>query len=560
MISVCPVCHSANNGADMKKVAVVYGITGGLHPQMFGIAVRINQMLKQQGFEVAAHIGFSGGAIVASLMSRGLYHCDSCAKGWLREATEYSPFAKIGGWKIFSNAYWLLSKGGLLSSQRLHDKVFRHIIPGELKVPAYAGSWCVSHGKEVLFKLTEENMSKAVLSSAALPFAISPYKWSNRELLEQGYGDLLDKIRFDRNGHSFFADGGISSALGVGIIDDADAVRQAEAECGYAIPVIGVNLDNVVGVHQPEFDSNSWYRKIWETGWGAVRANVLDDLREARKERHVQLCVAPTPPELKKFQMKLDTSYEEASLMYEYGADQAEWWFSQRNADGQTPLEELNVAIEAARSGTVTAPENIGQESSEISGGVETTSPNGGEEADCADCTEDTNMSNTMPAGARDALMSQMASLRSQMDSLSLGNSGAAQKVSTVSPELAAGQSVNFSMDVSANNILIVGLCIDEVSATTYGQARLHTWKDNTYQKIGSYLVGDATADQTFEGELCLFGPLFPPSLGVDGSRSVPYRDGSGESKLHLKLENTSSFQNMQFKVSIIYMPLPDFG
>ena len=348
--------------------------------------------------------------------------------------------------------------------------------------------------------------------------------------------------------------------MGVGIIDDADVIRQAEAECGYQIPVIGINLDNVVGAHQSEFGSSSWYHKIWEAGWGAVRANVLDDLREARKERHVQLCLAPTPPELKKFQMKLDTSFEEASLLYDYGTEQAEQWLVQRNADGQTPLEELSAVIASAVSENVTAQERP-QLDIPIEVEVPPTSPKQGEDPDCTDCTEEPNMSNTLPVGARDALMSQMAALRSQMDNLSVGGlTNPAQKISTVLSDLTAGSSVDFSLELSANNILIVGLCLDEVSATTYGQARLHTWKDDTYQKVGTYLVGDATADQTFEGELCLFGPLFPPSLGMDGSRSVPYRDQSGGKRLHLRLENTSSFQNMQFKISIIYIPLPDFG
>ena len=185
---------------ERKKVVLVYGVTGGRHPQMLGLATAINAQLEEEGFEVVAHMGFSGGALVAALMARGVHQEPEGSQGWLMRSAEVTRYGKIGGIpQIFRNMYNLFRYGGLLASKSLYEKVFKNIIPGRLNVPAYVGSWCVSHRVEVLFELTEESMAKSVLCSAALPFAISSVERSNEELLALGE-ELLAHPRLDR-GH-----------------------------------------------------------------------------------------------------------------------------------------------------------------------------------------------------------------------------------------------------------------------------------------------------------------------------------------------------------------------
>ena len=51
-----------------------------------------------------------------------------------------------------------------------------------------------------------------------MPFAISPVKMSNKELIELGYTDVLPGILEDPDGYSYFADGGVSNTWGLGLL------------------------------------------------------------------------------------------------------------------------------------------------------------------------------------------------------------------------------------------------------------------------------------------------------------------------------------------------------
>lgn len=325
-----------------RKIAIAYGITGGRHPQMLGAALAINRAFSKE-FDVIAHFGFSGGAIVAAIMSTDLPEQEGGLERWLQESTPYGKHGKIGGFpNIFCNIWNLFRHGGLLRSKRLYEKVFRDMFSSlDLKTPAYAGSWCVSHNREVLFNLRKCCPGKGVACSAALPFAISPMEISNQELIDLGYSELLPGILNDPKGSSYFADGGISSSLGVGIIDGAIEVRKEEHLTKIPVPVIGVNIDPISYGHSSDFGSNPWYKKIWEACWGTVRSNALDDIREAKSERYLQLCVIPTPKHLMKFSTKFDASFSENLTLFNTGYEQAQEWLSSPLDDNDTPVKAM---------------------------------------------------------------------------------------------------------------------------------------------------------------------------------------------------------------------------
>ena len=321
--------ESSNHSPWKRKVAIAYGVTGGRHPQMLGAAAAINEAFSQD-FDIIAHFGSSGGAIVAGVMSAELHKIEGGLEAWLGKSTPYGKHGKIGGFpNIICNIWNLFRHGGLLKSHTIYEKVFKEMFSTmELKAPAYTIAWCPSHSREVLFDLRKCCPGKAVAASASLPFAISPMEISNKELISLGYADLLPGILDDPDGSSFFADGGISSALGVGIVDNAVEIQREESHTNISVPVIGVNIDPVSYGHTPGFGKHSWYKKIWEACWGTVRANVLDDIREAKSERYVQLSVLPTPEEFMYLSSKFDASLSENLALFNAGYSQAEAWLN----------------------------------------------------------------------------------------------------------------------------------------------------------------------------------------------------------------------------------------
>lgn len=330
--------------AKKPKIAMVYGVTGGRHPQMLGAAVAINKVFEKE-FEVIAHFGFSGGAIVAALMAADIHQSAGGPEGWIERSTPYGKYGKIGGlFTIACNIGNLFCKGGMLNSARLHKMVFKHILGDlRLKKPALCGSWCVSHSREVLMPIWHDP-GRSIACSAALPFAISPMEVSNKMLLDWGLGDTLTGLAADPQGSSWFADAGISSSLGVGIIDEAGVVQEAEKIPGQIpIPVIGVNIDPIYHGHDKDFGDKPWYKKIWEACWGTVRANLHDDIRESRSERNTQLCVIPTPDDLKFLSTKFNASLEENMLLYKTGYAQAQRWLEKTDDKGHTPIETMRL-------------------------------------------------------------------------------------------------------------------------------------------------------------------------------------------------------------------------
>lgn len=337
-----------------KRLAFCFGVTGGRHPQMYGLAAAIVRNYEAAGYEVTAHFGFSGGAIVAALMASEAHKVQGQPEEWIRRSTPYGKHGKVDGINIVCSIWNLFCNGGLLKASNLYDRVFDPMLNQlELKIPAYAGTWSPSSNVEILWDLQKFNTGKGVCCSAALPFAISQMVVPNKELIDMGLGDVLNGIKDDLEGNSYFADAGISSSLGVGIIDGAEAVQIAEKESGVPLPVIGVNIDPIAPGHVSGFGEKSWYKKIWEACWGAIRANVLDDIREAKSERYLQLCVAPTPAELMKFSTKFDASLEDNLTLYRTGYAQGLAWLAKPLDGARNPIEAMDQWYEKAEAEAV---------------------------------------------------------------------------------------------------------------------------------------------------------------------------------------------------------------
>lgn len=329
-----------------RKITIAYGVTGGRHPQMLGAAVALNEAFEkceESDFEVLAHFGFSGGSIVAAIMGAGIHRVPGGPEEWIKESTKYGKYGKIGGFpNLICNVWNLFRHGGLLNSKKLHDKVFKNILGDlDVKTPAYAGSWCVSHNREILFDLKNCCPGIGIACSAALPFAISPMKVENSLLIERGHDDILEEIHDDKDGFSWFADAGISSSLGVGLVGDVPPVKDHELESGIPVPVIGVNIDPISPGHVSGFGKYTWYKKIWEACWGTIRANVLDDIRLAEDKRYLQLCEIPTPGNLMKFSTKFDASLSENLTLYNVGYRQAKEWLNTPLSSGEKPIQAM---------------------------------------------------------------------------------------------------------------------------------------------------------------------------------------------------------------------------
>lgn len=323
------------------KVAVVAGVTGGRHNMMWGALVALQNALEKD-YDVVAYFGFSGGSIAAALMSSEMHKEPGGPEAWIKKSTPYGKYGKIGGCKLPCNLWNLFRHGGMLYSKTLYLRVFKDMFSQlTLKTPVYMGAWSPSSNKEILLDAQRICPGKGIASSAALPFAISPFQISNRELLSLGYGDVMKGISSDPDGYSFFADGGISSALGVGIIDEAEAVQKEEAKTGFPVPVIGINIDPITYDHSSDFKNYPWYKKIWESCWGTVRSNVHDDIREAESERALFLSVLPTEAGLMKFATKFDASFDENMMLYKAGYNQCEEWLSSSYGDYDTPIDAI---------------------------------------------------------------------------------------------------------------------------------------------------------------------------------------------------------------------------
>ena len=65
-------------------------------------------------------------------------------------------------------------------------------------------------------------------------------------------------------------------------------------------------------------------------------------MREARAERYLQLCVAPTPKNLMKFSTKFDATYEENLALYQVGYKQGESWLSSELDNHENPVSAMD--------------------------------------------------------------------------------------------------------------------------------------------------------------------------------------------------------------------------
>jgi hypothetical protein len=104
---------------------------------------------------------------------------------------------------------------------------------------------------------------------------------------------------------------------------------------GKPIPVIGVNINPIFPRYNKGFGGFLFYKKIWESCWGMVSANVLDDVDDASEDRPVFLCVAPTPPELAHYSTKFDIDFKAAKLLFDVGAAQARDWLEKSGVLGK---------------------------------------------------------------------------------------------------------------------------------------------------------------------------------------------------------------------------------
>ena len=309
-----------------QPCVIACSATGGRHPIMLAILDVIeNEVLLPLKYE-PLRIGSSGGTL--SSIARTLTPPGETSEWWLEKAASVGGAAKVGGTRSLVNLWNLIVHGGLLNSKKLVP-VIEYMVEGDhINGKTAACMYSITSGYEarVLLDqdaLTPRQIAEFITASVSLQVAMSPTEILNRSLplwLQKKW-DVLDHP----DKYSACTDGGTGSYMPV-------SLRGLEWHVPKGTPVIGIAL-NLVGEaeYRPEglvgslFSGGSTFKKLFRSIWSLVGANATEDWEKAVQDNDVHpdiLLAIPTPEHLAKYELRLDTSFEEAMEMYEWGVEE----------------------------------------------------------------------------------------------------------------------------------------------------------------------------------------------------------------------------------------------
>lgn len=320
-----------------KTFVLVLGPTGGLWPFIWGAGTEIKDQLEAQGLVFKACGGDSGGAMASALLA-----CGADPYSFFDENAKYTKAGAIGGynpWTWARNILNFLMHGGAININTAYEEAIKVAweSQGVPKVPCYAYAWNLSTESGAIFPLHEMNedgWAKGVCASMALPAALSPFVWNNRDLLAQCPEVVTDQLKIDQkywDADSYFADGGISSYLPVDIVLDCDELQHKitmDSEGNWVTdweqedtPItFAVSLDDF---QSPKFrqdiKSMNPFKKIIYACMGALRSSVHEDISDLKASGFEGHIFKAAPNDMSKYALMFDVSSQEMKEMFEAG-------------------------------------------------------------------------------------------------------------------------------------------------------------------------------------------------------------------------------------------------
>lgn len=326
---------------NLKNVVMVFGPTAGRWPLLLGAAHETRKTLLENGYNLIAVGGDSGGALVASLIA-----ADVDPNQWLKDHSHRLATAKIGGSFIgwINSLYNFFKYGGFLNANRLYEEIGKVAVePHPPKIPCYAYAWSLSSEREVVFPLhkmaehpeTKDSWGMPIFASMALPGALSCMVVPHTKILDKEFLGLNIPEEYRYEGVSCFGDGGTSSYLPIdmmlnvgellseGTEDRWVQTELEDMETVHSTPVtVAIVLDDPRPPYDPNFVKRPAIDKFFKSCWGALRANANED-REDMAGNPCFTMWAPTPDRHQKWLLRFDAPLDQLQDMFEAGREAA---------------------------------------------------------------------------------------------------------------------------------------------------------------------------------------------------------------------------------------------
>jgi len=268
-------------------------------------------------------IGSSGGTMAS--LARTLTPPGQDSTWWLERASEVSSAGKIGGSRTMTNLYNLGMYGGLLRSDKLTD-LMEYVMEGDHvngRTAACTFSITCRYEPRVVLDqqtMTPRQIAEWVTASISLPLAGSPTEILNRSMplwLQKKWN-----VEDHPDEYSACSDGGIGSYMPVSLRGLHWSVPVGTPVIGVALDSIGVSEYQSKGLVGPTTAGGNPFSKVSRSCWSVTAANATEDWEKAVADSNIYpayLFQMLTPKHLEKYELRLDTTLEEAMEMYEYG-------------------------------------------------------------------------------------------------------------------------------------------------------------------------------------------------------------------------------------------------
>jgi len=202
---------------------------------LMAAARRFVKLAKENGLEVRNIYAASGGVFGAVHISAGYED----PREWVEAHWGKTKQFKLGGWRIFKQAYNLLAHRGIFRWEAVRKVLCATHPHKELRVPVWIVVWDLSRNCELLIPVHEwrdGDLGEAMAVSCSLPMMISPPRLMVKEFPESMRADMLEDC--GPKDYLTIMDGCLSS----------DTPADIAGELGFdTVPVVVITLDNFGG-------------------------------------------------------------------------------------------------------------------------------------------------------------------------------------------------------------------------------------------------------------------------------------------------------------------------
>ena len=351
-----------------NPVILSCALTGGRFLIKLGMADAIEDILQKAGYGPAAWVTCSGTSLIGYLKCtdpidtpKGHDHDQQASFAWMKESVKHAHLVDYKGslWRWATSGYNLLAHGGMIKASHLRHAMKMIIGPCRtMREDALliAVAWDMTSRQETWFKVTDENYVDVIAASSSVPVIFAPCVMKNSDVLRW----LLNPedgahIKDYPEAKSAFLDGGVVTALPAKI-PKIQKILDLEKKTGKRVPVIAMAIDPIAPSYDPEEAKK--YTEPWHKGgdfkrilidgpFGTVKANMAEDLEDAKEDRLTILVQNPTPEEFQKYLGNFQVTYEDGCAMWEFGYHKAEYLMT-------TPLYDQNGSLVGEEKGVKT--------------------------------------------------------------------------------------------------------------------------------------------------------------------------------------------------------------